>query len=201
MKKICENCNLEFSASLSRNKFCSVKCFSASKRKNRAPIIEGSVTKIPLTPDGFVVIDTEDLSKVENHLWVKRIMPNGKCYANFSSNGKRGAVHRLVMGVTDPKIEVDHIDNDGLNCRKSNLRLCTHLQNHLNKGKRKDSKQKYKCIEYRYGKYRPYININGKRTVLGLFDSPEEAAKIYDKKAVEIHGEFANTNFPKQISL
>jgi ribosomal protein L19E len=108
-------------------------------------------------------------------------------------------MHRLIMGVTDPKNIIDHKDCDGLNNQKSNLRRCTQGQNQANRPKRSYSIGKYKGIALaptkRKVRWRAQIKNIGKVLGLGYFDTQEEAAMAYDKAALEIHGEFANLNF------
>jgi hypothetical protein len=94
--------------------------------------------------------------------------------------------------------EVDHRDWNGLNCLEENMRNSTPSQNGANKKPRGMSKYMGVAVSIRKGQ--PYfcaqININKKLTYLGHFLTEEEAAKAYDAKAKEIHGDFANLNFP-----
>ncbi len=90
---------------------------------------------------------------------------------------------------------VDHIDHDTLDNQRINLRICTRSQNGMNR--KKDSGIKFKGVTFhkRAGKFMAQIYMNGKKYYLGVFETPEEAAMVYDKKARELHGEFALTNF------
>ena len=115
-------------------------------------------------------------------------------------------LHRLVMGVTDPKVLIDHIDrNNTLDNRKTNLRLADRKINAMNRKVRKTSGTGFKGVEKVIQKnkkspdrvyYRAYIGIEGKHKHLGYYKTPEEAAQAYDKAAVEFFGEFALLNFP-----
>lgn len=117
-------------------------------------------------------------------------------------------LHRLVMGVTDPKVLIDHIDrNNTLDNRKTNLRLADRKTNAMNRKVRKTSGTGFKGVEKVIQKnkkspdwvsYRAYIGIEGKHKFLGYYKTPEEAAQAYDKAALEFFGEFALTNFPKE---
>ena len=93
---------------------------------------------------------------------------------------------------------VDHIDHNGLNNRRSNLRLCTTAQNARNVFSYKGSTSKYKGVcWYKEGrKWAAKIKLNNKAYHLGLFEDETEAAIAYDKKARELHGEFGCLNFP-----
>ena len=130
-------------------------------------------------------------------------------------------MHRLIMGLglaieggQHKDLEVDHRDKNGLNNCKENLRVCNHSQNSYNKRHHKNSAIPFKGVKYRadYAKLikqglyiaaaeikKPYvaqINFNKRRRHLGCFASAEEAARAYDIKALELHGEYAYLNFP-----
>jgi len=90
----------------------------------------------------------------------------------------------------------DHIDRNPFNNQKCNLRPCNYSLNGGNRSKHKMTKSKYKGVDFAKGKWRARIMCNGNRESLGVFDSEEAAAKAYDKRAVEIFGEFAALNFP-----
>jgi hypothetical protein len=91
---------------------------------------------------------------------------------------------------------IDHIDGNGLNNCRSNLRICTQRQNNYNKrGKRRFTGVR----RYREGsKYAARIIKDGKNYYIGSFDDPIEAAKARDRKALELHGEFAHLSFPDE---
>jgi hypothetical protein len=113
-------------------------------------------------------------------------------YAETYVEGAREYMHRLLMGV-GPGQRVDHRDGDGLNNRRSNLRLVT---SGLNQANRRVvlSKSGYKGVTQRAGRWRAYITVGGKFQSLGAFATPEEAARAYDAAARELFGEFACTN-------
>jgi len=113
-------------------------------------------------------------------------------------------MHRLIMDA-DENSFVDHIDGNGLNNKKENLRFATKSQNAQNKIRKNNSTSKYKGVHYASTEknnlkkpWKAYIqnpHIN-KKIHLGFFLTEEEAAKAYDKKALELFGEFARLNFP-----
>lgn len=93
-------------------------------------------------------------------------------------------------------LRIDHRNGDGLDNRRINLRKATHQENSFNKGPNKNNCTGYKGVApFGIGRFRAQIMFNKKQVFLGCFDVAEEAARAYDKKAVELMGEFAWTNF------
>lgn len=129
---------------------------------------------------------------------------DSKGYASLTIPGsKKLLAHRVAWALSYgecPKKHIDHIDGNKANNRLSNLRLCTHNQNQHNQGLRKTNKSGFKGVSWMTSaqKWHAQICSNSKVTHLGFYSSPEEAAKAYDKAAMEIHGEFAWTNFPRE---
>lgn len=117
-------------------------------------------------------------------------------------------MHREILGLTDPKKEfVDHIDHNGLNNQRCNLRKCTKQQNNRNRNKvvtqRNTSQYKGVSIHIQYNSTKePTVSwrakiksTNKKGTHIGLFKTEIEAATAYDNAAKIYHGEFAGLNF------
>lgn len=112
-------------------------------------------------------------------------------------NGKKTSIlmHRQIIN-PENGLEVDHIDRNGLNNQKINLRKCTRLENSLNRGSDKNSTSKYKGVSCNKSKgWTAYIKIGEKRKNIGSFKTEIEAAIAYDIKAKELHGQFAGLNF------
>jgi hypothetical protein len=96
---------------------------------------------------------------------------------------------------------VDHVNGDGLDNQRSNLRPATHAQNSANARLQARSTSGFKGVHrgpIRGKAWRAQIHAAGKKHHLGTFDDPEEAARAYDAAAVELFGEFARTNFPPE---
>lgn len=110
-------------------------------------------------------------------------------------------MHRLIMKVTDSKILVDHINHEGLDNQKLNLRLASHSQNMANRKSKENSTSKFLGVHLikKINKFEARIKINKISNLLGSFPNTEDgeiaAAKTYDEAARKQHGEFANLNF------
>lgn len=123
----------------------------------------------------------------------------GKPYAQRTGpNGGRSgqvAMHRFIMNAP-AGIEVDHRNGDGLDNRRRNLRLATHLQNTAN-NHRKPGLSGFRGVTARpWGAFEVRVRSNSRTIKLGFFRDPVLAALAYDEKAAEINGEFAFLNFP-----
>lgn len=163
--------------------------------------------EIPLTRGKVAIIDKEDLKRVGQWKW-SALPANLKMRENFyahrtvwhTESGKRIqrsiSLHRLIMNFPRD-LQVDHINGDGLDCRKVNLRLATRSQNSANCFKNRINQTGFRGVQRRGCIFMAKISINGKQTYLGTFKTAEDAARAYDKKAVEIYGEFATLNFPE----
>jgi len=108
---------------------------------------------------------------------------------------KRALMHRIIMKA--PRhLEVDHIDGNRLNNRRSNLRLCTSSQNKMNRGIRKDTKSGYKGVSWhkQRKKWTARIKAEGKYKHLGLFENIKDAVIAYNEASIKYHKEFAWLN-------
>lgn len=105
-------------------------------------------------------------------------------------------MHRIILGITDSKIIIDHIDHNGLNNQRHNLRICTYSQNACNRNPYRNTSSKYKGVTFykKTGKWRSVIRYNKKTYSIGSFDTEIEAAIAYNKKAIVMFGNFAGLN-------
>jgi hypothetical protein len=155
---------------------------------------------IPLTKGKFAKVSPRDYPVMMKYKWCARRTPQ-TFYASFyrNKNGRQKIVsmHNLIM--TPPAgFIVDHIDGDGLNNCRPNLRLATPAQNSRNTRAKVNGISKYKgvCPEKRRKCWRATLTVDGKQIHVGQFKSEIEAAKAYDVAAKKYHGKFARLNFP-----
>lgn len=155
--------------------------------------------EIPLTQGQVTLVDDEDyewLSQWKWHASLRRYTwyAERACIVNGKHNRIR--MHRTIMDAPDHLL-VDHIDRNGLNNTRSNLRLATKSQNMHNQGPSRRNRTGYKGVSWhqKYRRWFAQIKRNGKRVHLGSFTDPVEAARAYDAAARKLHGEFAWTNF------
>lgn len=159
--------------------------------------------EVPLIGGGVSLIDSEDAGLLQGRNW--RLHSNGRyAFAVYYDNSLRTnrflLLHRVILGLTDRGLQVDHINGDGLDNQRSNLRVVTQFQNMANAKKKSHSQFKYKGITAgpngrRLG-YCASICVDGIRHYLGTHPTQEAAARAYDAAAVRLRGEFALLNFP-----
>jgi hypothetical protein len=154
--------------------------------------VEGDLAYVLLTQGYVAVIDSSDVHLVDGRLWHAQ---KGKTAVYAVSNtrtadGKRSLLplHMALTGFG----RTDHIDGDGLNNIRSNLRSATVAQNSHNQRRGRNNTSGFKGVhhEAQTGRWRACIRLNGKLHRLGRFETPEDAHKAYCKASVEMHGEF-----------
>lgn len=155
---------------------------------------------IPLTQNLEAIVDDDDYNELIAINWYTRRTPNGDCYAqaNKKINGKWTTIqmHRFILGITNPSIDVDHINHNGLDNRRENIRACTRKENSYNQRAVDGSSSQYKGVRLHHltGKWEARSRLHGTLHYLGLYGSEVEAAQAVDAFMAEHHGEFANLN-------
>jgi hypothetical protein len=160
--------------------------------------------EIKLTSGKVAFIDDEDFERVSQYKW--HAYRNGNSWYAARSvviDGRRRSQHLHSFLLNTPKgMKTDHKNGDGLNNTRANIRISSHAQNMRNLRRHRANASGYKGVylDKGSGRYRAKICFNGMVYRLGTYDSPEEAAKVYDARALEFHGEFAWLNFPDQAA-
>ena len=157
--------------------------------------------RIPLTQGKYAIVDPEDFERFNKYKWhavkstntfyARRTIYVGKKYVSIM-------MHRELIHPPG-YLFVDHINHNGLDNRKANLRLATCAQNTYNRiHLRKCKSSKYKGVSWKKQKMKWIVNVryNCKNKFIGYFKDEKQAAKAYDKAAKKYHGEFASLNFP-----
>lgn len=163
-------------------------------REEIEKLITDGYVSIPMGKAGDLLIDVADLQILVWGNWAP--YKSTKTYYVASRTPKRYlSLHRSIMGAKWGQ-HVDHINGNGMDNRRSNLRLCTKLQNNWNI-RRAKGVTKYTGVRMSaVGNYVAQIKHMNKRYHLGTFKSAAEAARVYDKRCLELRGEFAVLNFP-----
>jgi len=164
--------------------------------------IEGDLCYIKLTRGQECVIDVEDMNKLRIHQWCSSSADNNRFYAatHIRINGKlkQKTMHRVLMG--DPKgFPIDHINRDGLDNRRSNLRVASALLNSLNRESDRGATSKYLGVfwETYSGKWRARIHIDGKSKHVGRYKDEREAGICRARAFVSHYGEELNSGQTK----
>jgi AP2 domain/HNH endonuclease len=151
-----------------------------------------SANKIPIS----FLIDEEDHGLVsKRHWYVYTLDRSGGRYVMADAYGHRIYLHRLITAAPRGQ-DVDHINGDGLDNRRVNLRVVPHALNLANQRRQQGRSSRYKGVSYyrSRGRWEAYIKVNGVQRKLGYFNSEREAAFAYDCAALAAWGEHALLN-------
>lgn len=145
------------------------------------------------------VVDDEDYDKFVALRW-RPLRTKGTTYAVTWKDGNNNfLMHRLIM---DPPmgVEVDHIDGNGLDNRRVNLRFATRAQQLAHTLRLKRSRSGFRGVRRSSGRehWEAYIKVNRKHITIGMFATAEDAARARDAEARKLHKEFAVLNFPEE---
>lgn len=167
---------------------------------------EQSYFELPLTQGQVSLVDAEDFERASQYSWHAQWSARMQSFYAFRGIQVEGryqklSLARFIMGIpSGSKLQVDHINQaQTLDNRKDNLRIATHAQNMANRRRRKAaSKTGYRGVYPVRSFLVAQIMVNKKKIHLGCFmlNQLEEAARAYDRAALQYHGEFAMLNFP-----
>jgi len=157
---------------------------------------------IPLTQGREAIIDDQDYDKVSPFKW-HAAMRKGIWYARTYMPGNRKTaikMHRFILGLSSADhIQVDHVDGNGLNNTRANLRIATNSQNGMNRRKCSGYTSIYKGVSWLKIKRRwlAQIMLNKKNIRLGSFIDEKDAARAYNEAALKFFGQYARLNIIK----
>lgn len=160
-----------------------------------------AVAEIPLTQGLVAIVDEAEVDAVLSAGPWHAVRDKGTWYARRSNHrwyGQPTAMHSVLTGWP----LVDHVNGNGLDNRRSNLRPATVQQNNRNAARPSHNTSGFKGVSLyrRTGRWRASITVDGQAMHLGYFDAADEAARAYDAAALHHFGEFARPNFPARTA-
>ena len=158
--------------------------------------VDGKIAYVPLTRGYVSIIDSEDVPLIDGYNWCAQIGRNTVYAVRCVRNGvvvKKVIMHKEIMEPVEG-FEVDHIDKNGLNNRRENLRKATAAQNQHNQRKARHNTSGFKGVSFCADRqlWQSQIQTDGKRKFLGRFSSAEMAFDAYCRASALLHGEFGS---------
>lgn len=159
--------------------------------------------KIALSNGMSILVDESDFEKLNKYKWhvhVRKSSCGNTYYAVSKIGGKSVSAHRMILNPPNGFV-VDHVNGNGLDNRRSNLRFATHGQNIANSFKAIGRTSKFKGVHLNKesNKWFAQISVNGKTKNVGIFKHEISAALAYDVEAIKQYGKFAKVNFPNRL--
>ena len=149
--------------------------------------------KIKLTQGKYALVDNTDFAKLSPYKW--NCLKRGKIF--YAGNNKISYMHRFILELySKDGLMVDHINGNGLDNRRKNLRIATKAENMRNRGVQSNNTSGYKGVHWMksYKKWEAYIWLDKRKIELGYYTTREEAAAVYNIAAKRLHKNFAFLN-------
>lgn len=157
---------------------------------------------VRLTQGKVAIVDDEDYEELSKYGWYASDIHGWYATRTVTVGGKQKTIfmHRQILESPKGK-DIDHINHDGLDNRRENLRICTRSQNKKNglKYRNNTSGLNGVCWVQKAKKWQAQIKKDGKNIYLGYFNDKDQAGHAVDKKVKELFGEFAVLNFPGKL--
>ena len=160
--------------------------------------------QVHVSEDFYAMVEDGDFELVASVKWRLRTCGRNR-YAVTVIDGREMFMHRLIMHAAKGT-NIDHIDGNGLNNQRANLRFCTRAENFRNAGHRQTPgrtsrfKGVWRIKERCQRCWRAGITANYVYRNIGTYWTEEEAARAYDEAAHLLHGDFARLNFPATVA-
>ena len=154
--------------------------------------------RVPLTNcGGFALVDECDADRVLARKW--QVLSRRHTSYVQATSGDRALLHRFVI-IAPAGMQVDPTECDGLNNRRSNLRICPRSPTNANR-RAGVGTSRFKGVSWnrKNARWQVFIKATDKNTFLGQFKDEEDAARCYDAAAIRLFGEFARLNFPSEV--
>ena len=196
--KKCCICGGEFASHYKEKPYCNLHYLRMYSHGTPEKLERKRTNTYELTNDTVIITTAKgekifaskkDFDKLSKYSWC--ISKTGYAVANI--NYKVVKMHRYILGLTNPKHVVDHINGNTLDNRRNNLRICNNTENARNCGLSKNNNSGFAGVQLikKTGRYRARITVNRKEIYLGHFKTLAEAVEAR-KKAEEMYfGEFA----------
>lgn len=159
--------------------------------------------EVRLNAGQVALVDEEDFDLVATSgpWYAHACLNTSYAVQNYQRGDGRRTIRRMHNFITGLPY-VDHINGNGLDNRRANLRPATPSQNQANQRKRRDNTSGFRGVQWHPPgqKWRAVIRVKGRLISLGYYPVREEAARAYDAAAIEFFGPYARTNFPKDES-
>jgi hypothetical protein len=195
---VCEYCGKAFTRKPGRvsTLHCGKSCRARARRTQpEPPPVEGA-RWIALNR-GFALVDADRFEELNAFVW--SVYGRKDNYASRCVERRALNLHHAVLSEVPSYVQIDHINRNGLDCRRSNLRVADNSTNYANVDKMVGKfSSKYKGVHWRKDRNRwaAEIRVQYKTIKLGCYETEVEAAVAYDAAAIHYFGEFAKTNFP-----